>query len=390
MKRTQLIVLILLAVVLGAAAWFLTTSSTTSWQSSTGRGGEKVVNLPINDVAAIRIKQPEEEVNLEKRGDKWVVAERANYPANFETISTFIRQVWELKMGQAVKAGPSQLSRLELLDSGKGADAGTLVEFKDARGKRLTALRFGKKYMRESNQSFSRGRSFPAGRYVMPEDNSHRITLVAQAFQQIDNKPERWLDRDFIKIEKPISVECAGIDPAMAWKLEKEHASTDWKLTDLKPGEQLDQTKAKQIASAAGNVSSFTDVLAPDASADSTGLDKPVVFTISNEEGFAYVLKVGKKNNDGYPITVAVSADLPTTRTPGKDETPEEKTKLDKEFQAKRETLEKKLTKEKAFEGRPFLISKYTIEQLEKKRADLLAPKSTPTPSPGPSTVPED
>jgi len=387
-KRKQLVVLILVAGALGIAAWFVVSRSTTSWQSNTGQTGKKVVDFPINDVAAISIKQPDKEVNLEKKGDKWVVAERANYPANFETISTFIRQVWELKPGQEVKVGPSQLGRLELLKSGKGAEAGTLVEFKDAQGKRLAAFRFGKKYMRESNQSFVQGRSFPAGRYVMPEDNSHHVTLVAQAFQQIDNKPERWLDPAFIKIEKPVSVACAGIDPAMSWKLEKEHASTDWKLTDLKPGEQLDQTKARQLGSAAGNVSSFTDVLAPDASAGVTGLDKPVVFTIMNEDGFTYVLKVGKKNDESYPITVAVSAELPAARTPGKDEKPEDKTKLDNEFQTKRQRLEKKLTKEKAFEGRPFLVSKYTIEQLEKKRADLLAPKPTPTPSLGPSATP--
>jgi hypothetical protein len=388
MKRTQLVVLVLVAVALCIAAWFVVTRSTTSWRSNTGRTSEKVVNLPINDVAAIRIKQPDGEVNLEREGDKWVVAERANYQANFETISTFIRQVWDLKPGQDVKVGPSQLGRLELLESGKGAEAGTLVEFKNAQGKRLAALRFGKKYMRESNQSFAPGRSFPAGRYVMPEGNSQQVTLVSQAFQQVDNKPERWLDREFIRIEKPVSVACAGVDPAMSWKLEKDHASTDWKLADLKPGEQLDQTKARQVASAVGNVSSFTDVLAPDAAANVNGLDKPVVFTIATEDGFSYVLKVGKNNNESYPITVGVNANFPAARTPGKDEKPEEKTKLDKEFQTKKEALEKKLTKEKAFEGRPFLVSKYTIEQLEKKRVDLLAPKPTPTPSLGSSAAP--
>ena len=390
MKRTQLIVLILVAAALGATAWFVVMRSTTSWQSNTGRKTEKVVDFPINDVAAIRIKQPDGEVNLETKGDKWVIAERANYPANFEMISTFLRQVWELKPGQEVKVGPSQLARLELSKSGKGSEEGTLVEFKDRQGKRLAALRFGKKYMRESNQSFARGRSFAAGRYIMPEDNSHQVTLVTQVFQQVDNKPERWVDREFIKIEKPMSIACTGIDPVMNWKLERDRAATDWKLTDLKIGEQLDQTKAKQVASSAGNVSSFNDVLAPDAPASVTGLDKPVVFTIATEDGFSYVLKVGKKNDESYPITLSVSADLSATRTPGKDEKPEDKTKLDKEFQTRRETLEKKLTQEKTFEGRPFLISKYTIEQLEKKRADLLAPKTTSTPSPSPSGAAED
>jgi hypothetical protein len=375
MRRTQLAILILVAVVLGAAAWLLVSRSTTSWQSNTGKKSDKVINLPINDVAAIRIKQPEGEVNLVKKADKWVVKERADYPASFDTISTFLRQIWELKPGQEVKAGLSQLGRLELLESGKGSEAGTLVEFKGAQGQRLAALRLGKKYMRESNQSFAQGRSFRAGRYVMPEGNSHEVTLVTQTFQQADYKPERWLDREFIKIEKPVSITCAGNEPDMSWKLTKDTGATDWKLADLKPGEQLDQAKAKQIAASAGNISSFNDVLAPDAPASETGLDKPVTFTIVTEDGFTYTLKAGKKNNESYPVTITVTADLPTTRAAAKDEKPEDKAKLDKEFQAKQETLQKKLAKEKGFEGRPYLISKYTIEQLEKKRTELLAPR---------------
>ncbi len=56
----------------------------------------------------------------------------------------------------------------------------------------------------------------------MPEDGSHRVSLVTDAFAQVDDKPERWLDRDFIKIEKPISIACAGTSPAMNWTLERD------------------------------------------------------------------------------------------------------------------------------------------------------------------------
>jgi len=97
MKRTQLAILILLVVVLGAAAFLLVKHRTTSWASSTDNLPEKVVSLPINDVAQVAIQQPEIQVNLKKNGDTWVVVERADYPANFEMVSTLIRKTWELK-----------------------------------------------------------------------------------------------------------------------------------------------------------------------------------------------------------------------------------------------------------------------------------------------------
>ena len=208
----------------------------------------------------------------------------------------------------------------------------------------------------------------------MPEDGSGRVLLVSEAFQQIDNKPEQWLDRAFIKIEKPSSITMAGRTPEM-----------DWKLADAKPGEQLDKTKAAQVTSALSSISSFTDVLPPDAKPANTGLDKPAVVTVTTEDGFTYTLKLGKKTGEAYPLAVAVSADLAKSRTAAKNEKPEDKARLDKEFQTKHEALEKKLTTEKKFEGRIFLVPKYGVEQLERKRADLLAPKPTATPSASPA-----
>ena len=79
---------------------------------------------------------------------------------------------------------------------------------------------------------------------------------------------------------------------------------------------------------------------------------------MATEDGFNYVFNAGNEIDQSYALTVSVSADLPGTRTPAKDEKPEDKTKLDKEFQTRHETLEKKLAKEKKLEGRTFLVPK--------------------------------
>ncbi len=381
MKRTQLAILIFLLVVLGAAAWLLLARHTTSWQSSAGNLPERVVTLPINEVSRVTITEPGTKLDLLKKNGQWVVAERADYPANFEMISRLIRDVWELKPVQEVKVGPSQLGRLDLVEPGNGGNGGTLVEFRDEHGKRLAALLFGKKYMREANQSLA-GRSFPAGRYVMPEDGSHRVSLVSNSFAQLEAKPERWLAREFIKIEKPVSIASAGPDASMNWELERRANSTEWKLARPAPGEELDQTKAQQIANAAGNISSFVDIMSSDAKPETTGLDKPRTFTVRCENGLSYVLKVGRENANNYPMTVSVTGNPPSaTPTPTATASPAEKSALQTPTP---EPIEKKLSEAKQFEGRVFLISKFTIDQLQKSRTDLTAPKPTPTPSPSP------
>jgi hypothetical protein len=70
-----------------------------------------------------------------------------------------------------------------------------------------------------------------------------------------------------------------------------------------------------------------------------------------------------------------VTADLPKERTPGKDEKPEDKDKLDKEFKDKLSKLEEKLKLEKTCEKWTYLVDKYTVDALLKERKDLLVEK---------------
>ena len=64
--------------------------------------------------AQITIKNHVGELNLVKRDDDWVVQERGGYPANFDRINSLTTKVWNLKVVQQEKVGPSQLARLEL------------------------------------------------------------------------------------------------------------------------------------------------------------------------------------------------------------------------------------------------------------------------------------
>ena len=390
MKGKQLALVLVLLVLLGGVALFLNRRNEASWSSTAAQSNGKILDFPLNDVAQITVQGNGSELNLIKKDGVWKVKERADYPANFDLISGLIRKIWELRAVQDVKVGPSQFGRLQLLDPGSDPNSGTLLDLKGEGGKRIAALLIGKKYLKQSEGSpLGQEAGIPSGRYARTLDKSNRVVLVAETLDEVDSKPERWLNRDFFKVENAKSITLAGASPAMNWKIMHDAATSPWTLADAKPGEELDVTKAS-AAAALFSYGVFADVMAPDAPATETGLDKPAVATIETFDGFVYTLKIGKPVGENYPVLVSVTANLPKERTPAPDEKPEDKAKLDQEFQTKQTQLTEKLAKEQKIENRPYLVAKTTVEQLLKERGTLLAEKkATPTPAAGtPSPAP--
>ena len=385
MKGKHLFILLVLALAAGGAWYLIQTNDIEAGKKSGDGAGSKVLSFPINDVARVTVKATGAELNLAKKGDDWVVQERADYPASYELVSDLIRKLWELKTVQDVKVGPSQFPRLDLVEPGKEGGAGTVAELKDKDGKTLTALLLGKKFMKKGDGMGmgmpGENPGFPAGRYVAPV-GATKVSLVSETLEDVDPKAERWLKKDFFKIENPKSIKVDGTTEPMHWTLTRENATDAWKLADAKPDEQpLDTARVSSFATIF-SFASFADVLAPDAKPEDTGLDKPTTVTIETFDKFTYTLKIGKPNGDNLPVSMTVTADPAKTREPGKDEKPEDKEKLDKEFQASLKKLEDKLAAEKKFEARPYLIAKATLDPLLKDRAALLAEKKPETPPP--------
>lgn len=386
MKGKQLTLVLVLLVVLGGVALFLNHRKSATWSESATTTGGKVLDFPLNDVTQITIKEAGAELNLIKKDDVWKVKERADYPADFDKVSALIRKLWELKPVQDVKVGPSQLARLQLTEPAQGTNNGTLLDLKGAGDKRITALLLGKKYVRDQDQPVAEGGGFAVGRYVMGQDGSNRVYLVSETFQEIQMKPEQWLSRDFIKVDNPRSIAVTGTTPAMKWKLVRDAAASPWKLADAKPGEELDNAKASAVASifSYGN---FADVLAPEAPVAETGLDKPSTVRIETFDNVVYELKIGKLMGENYPVLVSVKGEPPKERTPAADEKPEDKARLDQEFQTKQKQLTDKLAAEQKLQARPYLVMKPTIDQMLKERAALMAEKK-PSPSPAAASSP--
>jgi hypothetical protein len=378
MNRKQLFLLLAAGIVVGGLGLLIVKQRSASWQASSQTGTQKLLGeFPLNEVAQVVVKQAQNELNLIKGDPVWQVRERSNYPANYGEIQDLVRKLAELKPVQSVQVGPSQLGRLELIAPGKGTNSATLLELKDKSGKTLKSLLLGKKHMRESDEDSPMGRGgWPDGRYVMLAEGTPPVVwLVADPLSNVEPKPESWLEKEFFKVEKLKTISVTPIHAAQAWKFTRETESGDLKLADKQAGEEPDANKIVSLVNVL-SYASFNDVLAPGTKPEETGLDKPVEVKIETFENFIYDIKIGKAGaNDTYHLTLAVAANLPQDRTPGKDEKPEDKAKLDKEFNERVEKQKAKLTQEKACEKWVYLVSKWTVDNLLKDRSQWMVEK---------------
>jgi hypothetical protein len=262
-----------------------------------------------------------------------------------------------------------------------GTNTAVLVELRDQGGKVIKSLLLGKTHMRKAEGrpspmgEMGESEGWPDGRYVMVGTGAKTVAVVSDPLSNVEAKPESWLNKDFFKVEKIRSIAVAYPVTTNSWKITRDsETASEWKLAEAKPDEKLDSSKTSSFSYALSSPS-FSDVLPADTKPEPVGLDKPTVMTLDTFDDFTYTIKLGQKTNDNVPLVVAVTAQIPKERTPGKDEKPEDKTRLDKEFKDKQKKLEDKLSQEQSFEKWVYLVSNWTVDSLLKERSQLLAEK---------------
>ena len=381
MNRKQIVILLVLVVIIGGIGFYFQKRSQSEWTESASPAGAKVLEFPINDVARIEIRTTTGTVHLVKKNEIWVVEDRSDYPANFDRVSRLVRQLWELRPVQQLKIGPSQFSRLELVEPGKGDNAGSDIDLKGKDGKSLAKLVAGKQTFTMHEGAMARFGNMPSGRYVL-SSQSGKVALV-NASIDTDSQPRSWLKRDFVKIDNPASISVAGQTPARHWTLTRADKQADWKLPEAAPNQELDKNTVTSLTSLLTSLN-FVDVLPPDAKPAEHGLDKPDLLTVEDFDRFTYALKIGRPTSEAYPVQVGVTADPVKERTPKPDEKAEDKAKLDQEFKDHLKQLEEKAAAEKQLEKRIYLVPKSTLDPFLKDRSELLAKKPSPSPTPSP------
>jgi hypothetical protein len=372
MNRKQFIILLVLVVFVGAAGLLIRQHNSRSWQSGGTAVGQKLLpHLAINDIAQIVIQSGTNELNLARRDNLWRVRERGDYPANFSQISELLVKLSDLKVAQREDLGPSQLGRFELLPPEAGTHAGTRLEFKDQSGKTLDSILLGKKHLKQpaanARMAGMGDEGWPDGRYVMTGTGAKTVAVISDPLDQVQSQPQSWLDPEFFNLEKPRRIAVQLADATNSWQITRASETNDWQLADAQPGEKLDETKISTVTSPFSSAR-FSDVAPLDSGKTTNG----PVLTVETFDGFTYVVRIDPKQEDNYPVSFSLTANLPAERVAGAGEKAVDKTRLDQEFKARQTQLVEKRTRESAFTHWIYSLPAYAVDPVIKTRGDLL------------------
>jgi hypothetical protein len=300
--RVAAILVVLLAVLGGGALLYQQQERARRPENVGTLGRTLFKDLKAADIAAIRIAEPKATLTAQRKVERWVVAERGDFPADLSKVREFVLKVIGLKVGQSEPLGEKDRARLNLDESG------TKVEFLGPDGKSLAALVVGKKHFKREVENPDK--AIPDGRFVVLPGEAGTAFLVADPLTQATVKTAEWIDRGSFQVEKVKTLEVRYPDGS-GYRIERPADNADWKLVGAKPGEKLDTPRAN-AASYSLQLLELADV-APKETTD-TGLDKPISIDATTFEGAAYAIKVGKLAGENYYVTFTASGIKPDAK----------------------------------------------------------------------------
>lgn len=349
--RFAIILLVLLAAFGGGALLVQRQSANTSASpAGAGLGQPLLKGLQASEVASIVIRQPKAAITLQRKEERWTVAERAGFPADFDKVRGFVLQALALKIGQVEPIGEKDRARLNLDGSG------TAVEFLAADGKPLARLIAGGKYFKREPDNPDK--AIGDGRYVVLPGDEKRVYVVSDPLSQASTKSADWVSKAGIAAELVKSLEVRHPDGA-AWKVERSGDNADWKLAGARGDENLEITRANAAAYTFSRIE-LADVAPRDIQPADSGLDKPTTVTATTLDGLTYTVKLGRLEGGNYYANISVAGE---PKPEGKDA--EERSKK----------LNERLPREKALAEHVVLIPKSKLDDILKKRSELLEKK---------------
>jgi hypothetical protein len=372
MTRKQFLILLgLLAVLLAAGAWVMW-AERSAGRSGDARVGQRVVpGLVLADVAEIRIQDASDTVTLQRKNGGWHVRERLDFPANIDRISELLVKLAELKVTQVEPLGEKQRPRLDLMEP-TGADtknAATVLELKDKDAKGMARLLLGKKVVQQSAITApTKGTPDPSGRYVLGAEKD-AVMVVGDPLANVEARPAPWLARDLVRVHGARTMSSLTGDGKVRWTVSRPDENADWKFADSP--QPLDNNKVQDIVSVLIYIA-LADVATDPAKA---GFEQGVTLRIDTFHNTRYTLQLGRQEGELRYMRVQLTGDPPKTRTPGKDESAEDKEKKDKEFEENYEGQLSQLEREGRLKGWTYLVRNSDIESLLRDRSQLLPEK---------------
>jgi len=248
-------------------------------------------NFSEQELDSIQFDHQNETTTLTSTDKGWFVKERNNYPVDFSKIKNFITDLKESHVQRNLEVGPSQLGRLNLLDS-KVCHGGTKVTLFDKNKKIIKTFLLGKKHTVRNSGVYVQGRGKATGCYALIDDS---VALLDRPFTAADSTPSHWLDRSFISLGEVVRLQITFFNNMQDnWEIKQTPGAKkkELKFQGLKKDEKANITNIRKIMPffQAGG-SDFLDVA---TNPEILKNNRPFAgITIENSEGFIYQLIIG-------------------------------------------------------------------------------------------------
>ena len=377
MSKRLVTILWAIAGLLAALTLFVKWSQSNDGETNAAiaQGESLIEELPLKDVAIIKVEGADTTVTLKKDNEKgqWSVVERKDYKADFQKLTRLLRSLTEANVAQSKEAGPAFNERFGMDSEAENQDNhGYEVVISDAKGKKLTSFSVGKNAASEA--AARRGDS---GRYIRLANEPETVYSVNEPFSDLSSDPKDWLDGNFIAVSGIRSIKLTpGKDAYVnGWTISRSNAGSDFTIQNLAAGREPQADKLTLLKNVLSNPG-FEDVLTAEEAIARRDETQANLITIKTFEGFEYQLdyareKAGEKPNDdtatrpSYIVKVKVSADLPTSRVKKEGESEEQAKKADADFAERSKALAIRLKRESAFSERYYEVADYTLSPLD-------------------------
>jgi hypothetical protein len=336
--RVAAILVLLLAVLGGGALLYQHQERARRPDNVATLGRTLFKDLQAADIAALRIVEPNATLTLQRKEDRWTIAERGDFPADLAKVREFVLKVIGLKVGQSEPLGEKDRARLNLDGSG------TRVEFLNAESKPLGAFIVGRKYFKREVDNPDK--AIPDGRFVVLPGEAGTAFLVGDPLAQATTRTAEWIERAAFQVEKVKTLQVRYPD-GESWRIDRPADNAEWKLASPRPGEKLDISRAN-AASYSLQLLELADVAPKGAAEDmkTRGLDNPTTIDATTLGGAAYAIKVGRLAGENYYVTFSsTAADKPNEKVLAQHVLLIPKSKLDDTLKKRAELLEKKEAK---------------------------------------------
>ncbi len=147
----------------------------------------------INDVAAVEVQTAEERFTVVREGGRWVVPEKAGYPADADVVRRFVIGAAELRVLEPKTANPELHAELGLEDVDSDGAKSARVVLRDGEQRVLADLIVGKSRP---------GKADPDQRELYVRRSGETQTWLVEGDAEVQRRAVAWLEQDILDLER--------------------------------------------------------------------------------------------------------------------------------------------------------------------------------------------